>query len=378
MDKHTQIELLSELLALHQQKTPYLDEQWERADCQRYHCADFFAREQARISRKLPQIVAHSSELPSPGSFQTVELGGYSIFLVRGEDKVARAFHNVCRHRGAQLVQDERGCARRFSCPYHAWTYSNSGELIAVPHEKTGFPGLDRQEFALRGVPCEEYAGWVWICLDQETPIDVAAHLGSLTGDFNAFSEGEHVVFSTTVRDAHANWKLLVEGGLESYHFRVAHKKTIAPLFQDNLSSYRCFGRHMRSILPRSSLHELREQEQDQWNIRQHTNILYSLFPGSQFLVQDDHFIWIQGMPVAPDHTRLRLSTIVPKEACTSDRQSYWRKNHELTMATLNEDFDLAEGIQAGIKSGANPHLNFGRFEGALAEFNRCVDEAIG
>ncbi len=195
--------------------------------------------------------------------------------------------------------------------------------------------------------------------------------------DIIAMDAGSHVVFDTTTKAIAANWKRLVEGGIESYHFRVAHKDTIAGLFFDNLSSYRCFGRHMRSVLPRSSLNELRDRPEDSWDLSQHANVLYSLFPGSQFLVQEDHFVWIQSVPIAPDRTRLRLSTMIPQQANTVERQGYWRRNHLLTTTTLDEDFELGEGIQRGLASGANTHLNFGRFEGALVWFNRFVDEAI-
>ena len=272
---------------------------------------------------------------------------------------------------------DSSGCKQRFSCPYHAWTWNNTGELIAVPHEESGFPGLERSEFGLHGVACEEYGGWIWVCFGEEGQIDVASHLGELGGDMLAIDAGNHVIFDSMTRDIAANWKILVEGGIEAYHFRVAHRKTIAPLFLDNLSSYRCFGPHIRSILPRSTLPELSEQPADQWELKKHANVLYSLLPGSQFLVQEDHFVWIQGIPLGPDRTRLRLATMVPREDLTDENRGYWRRHHDLTSTTLEEDFSLGESIQAGMSTGANNHLNFGRFEGALARFNQFVDEAI-
>lgn len=378
MDRSTQAELVSELLELHAKKSPFLDEKWERPGLERYLSPELFALERKHISRSLPQIAAHASELPDPGSFLTLEMAGSPLLLTRDENGIVRAVYNVCRHRGAQLVGEKSGCKHRFSCPYHAWTWNNSGELIAVPHEKAGFPDLDRNEFGLHSVPCEEYAGWIWVSLAGENGIDVTAHLGGLAEEFTAMLGADHVIFDTSTRDIAANWKILVEGGIESYHFRVAHKNTIAPLFLDNLSSYRCIGRHIRSVLPRSTLPELHEQAEEDWDIGKHANILYSLFPGSQFLVQEDHFIWIQGMPIAPDRTRLRLSTLIPRESNTAESREYWRLNHDLTMATLDEDFHLGESIQRGLDSGANSHLNFGRFEGALAQFNRFVDQAIG
>lgn len=376
MEKQKQLDILGELIELHAARSPYLDETWEKPSMSRYHDPAVFALERDRIFHALPQIAAHSSELPEPGAFLRVELAGKPLLLIRGEDGVARAFFNVCRHRGARLVEDDSGCRMRFSCPYHAWTWNNVGELIAVPHQDTGFPGLDRKDFGLSAVACEELGGWIWVSF-AEGALDIRAHLGAMLPEFEALDASSHVIFDTTIKDIDCNWKILVEGGLEAYHFRVAHRNTIAPLFLDNLSSYRCLGRHVRSVLPRSTLVEMSQRPQEEWDLRKHSNILYTLFPGPQFLVQEDHFVWIQGTPITAEKTRLKLSTVIPADQNTADKAQYWRKNHELTLYTLDEDFVLGESIQQGLTSGANRHLNFGRFEGALGQFNRFVDEAL-
>ena len=377
MDKQLQNAAIEELLELHEQKSPFLDETWEKPDLERYTSQAFFDKEREHVFQARPFIAAHASEIAEPGDFMRSEADGRPILLVRGEDGVARAFYNVCRHRGAQLVSDDSGCEHRFRCPYHAWTWSNTGDLIAVPHEKTGFPDLDRSQFGLHQIPCQEHAGWIWISLAKDQKIDVEAHLGELNGEFGALDAQDHVIFASDTLDIAANWKLLVEGGIEAYHFRVAHRNTIAPLFMDNLSSYQCIGQHLRSVLPRNTLPELKEEQQEDWNIREHANVLYSIFHGSQFLVQEDNFVWIASTPMGPDRTRLRLSTMIPRSDFIPEKQKYWSSHHKLTMTTLDEDFVLGEGIQRGLTSGANPHLNFGRFEGALTKFNQFVDEAI-
>lgn len=378
MQKSTELELIDELLELHERRSPYLDADWQRPSPERYLSSDIFQRENARIFHRLPHIVAHVSELPDAGDFITRDSMGRPLLLTRGDDGAARAFYNVCRHRGARLERDGAGCRRRFSCPYHAWTYNNAGELVAVPHEKSGFPGLEREEFGLRRVACEEYAGWIWIAFDDANDIDVAAHLGEMAGDMLAMRAADYVIVETTGRDTAANWKILVEGGIESYHFRVAHRNTIAPLFLDNLSTYRRFGPHMRSVLPRSTLPEMKAQAADERELGKHANVLYTTFPGSQFLMQEDHFVWIRAMPVAPDRTVLTMCTLVPAGDNTQGKRDYWARHHAFTMKTLEEDFVLGEEIQQGLACGANTHLNFGRFEGALSSFNAMVEDMIG
>ncbi|MEM9107234.1 MAG: SRPBCC family protein, partial [Pseudomonadota bacterium] len=176
------------------------------------------------------------------------------------------------------------------------------------------------------------------------------------------------------------NWKVVVEGGLEAYHFRVAHRHTIGALFHDNLSTYRMLGKHIRSILARVTVDELVEVPRKEWKLRDHANVLYSLFPNSAWLVQSDHCVMIQFSPIAVDKTRIRCVTLRPKqdEPLNEKQQKYWDKNHALTIKTLDEDFDLGEKIQAGLALGVNDNLTFGRFEGALGKFNEVVDEALG
>ena len=84
-----------------------------------------------------------------------------------------------------------------------------------------------------------------------------------------------------------------------------------------------------------------------------------------------DHLVWIHSEPLAADRTHMSIHTLALK---TSDDDAHWRRNHGITVATLTEDGDIGERIQEVIGSGANEVFHFGRFEGALTRFNRCID----
>lgn len=372
MDRETEIALIEEILALEAGGSAYLDEGVTRSDVQSYLDPGQFARERAAIFRALPAIAVHSSELGEPGAFLHREIAGMPVLLTRDRDGQAHAFLNVCRHRGARLVEEESGCKNSFTCPYHAWTFGNDGALRGVPHEAQGFPGLDKAQMGLTALPCAERFGWVWVTPDRDAKPDLDGFLAEVRPDLNWLEmEGLRVAHSDEVL-CPANWKLLVEGGIEAYHFRVAHAATIAPYFHDNLSSYRMFGAHMRSIIPRRSMAELKGKPQEKWRIREHSNVLYSLFPTNQLLVQADHIAWIQLQPLSAGETRIRLSTVVPADS-GAEMDGYWAKNHAITKRTLTEDFDIGASIQAGLASGANEVLTFGRYEGALDRFNGLV-----
>jgi len=103
--------------------------------------------------------------------------------------------------------------------------------------------------------------------------------------------------------------------------------------------------------------------------------VLYTLFPGTSLLVQSDHISWIQSEPMSAGRTRLRLSTLIPTSE--AERTEHWKRNHQITRTTLDEDFVIGERMQATLLSGANQNMLFGRFEGALDAFNQTVENHL-
>ena len=290
------------------------------------------------------------------------------------------AFLNVCRHRGATLERGESGCKRIFTCPYHGWSWRSDGALHAVPHEAQGFPDLDHSTRRLRALPVAEAHGFIWLIADpnSDATLNIADWLGDLDADLQWLELADHRIAVSESMLVEANWKLLVEGGLEAYHFRVAHKQTIAPYFPDNLSTYTLVGPHVRSVLPRTTLVDLHGTPEDDWQVRRDANLLYSLLPNAQLLVQQDHVVWVHAEPIAVNRTRLQLTTLVPKRSPeTAEMAAHWARNQQISVATLNEDFELGEEIQTGLLAGANPSHLFGRFEGALAHYNAAVEAAL-
>ncbi|MEM7660641.1 MAG: SRPBCC family protein [Pseudomonadota bacterium] len=375
MNRETELELIDELLGLKAGKTHYLDEAVTRNPVDHYLSEDRFDLECERIFRKTPMIAAHGSEMANPGDFLRRQVAGLPVLLTRDKSRGVNAFVNVCRHRGTRLVDDEAGCKLRFSCPYHAWTYANSGELIAAPHFDEGFTGLDKADLSLKRLDCQERFGFIWVTAGADGAIDLDTHLAEIGPDLDALGMDDMVVVHQDAPVHDANWKILVEGGIEAYHFKVAHRKTIGPYFEDNLSSYRMFGSHIRSILMRTSMAKLDEETRDTWRLRDHAQVLYTLFPNTALLVQQDHIAWINQEALSAGQTRVRLSTLAPTSE--ANKTDHWKRNHEITRTTLEEDFVIGESIQANVASGANKEMLFGRFEGALDAFNQVVEARI-
>lgn len=380
MKHETQVKLLDEILGLLKQKSAYLDEKVTHSDHKRYIDQNQFQKEQKKIFLGNPILIAHSSELPEEGSFIIRDCFGIPILITRDRDGNINSFYNVCRHRGARLVEDTEGCKHRFTCPYHAWTWDNQGRLIAAPHKEQGFPNLNMKQYGLKQINSTEQDGWIWCDLTKKNTKDsIAKFLKPIQEDIKWLKAEEHEIHDVNEKVWKCNWKILVEGGLEAYHFRVAHAKTIASMFHDNLSTYQVFGKHIRSILARITVDELVEVPRKKWKIREHANVLYNIYPNTAWLVQADHIVLIQFFPTKPNETKIRCVMLRPKQTreLTKKQRSYWDKNHELTTKTLDEDFGLGEKIQANLKWGVNQKLTFGRFEGALKKFNQIVDKDI-
>ena len=376
MERKTEIGLIEELLGLREAKSHYLDDEIEFNSVDQYQSEAIFQRERDQMFARLPAVAAHVSELPNAGDFVKREIAGRSILVTRDVQGEVHAFLNICRHRGTQLVDAESGCKHRFTCPYHAWSYANTGELVSVPHMDTGFPDLDKAQYSLKSLQCEERFGFVWVIATPDISFDFDAYYAPIAAEAEGLDLANMAIAHEEKKVHNSNWKILVEGGIESYHFKVAHRKTIGPYFEDNLSSYQMLGDHMRSVLMRSSMHVLRDQPTDQWRLRDHANIIYTFFPTTQLLVQKDHVVWINSRPVSAGQTELRLATLAPKSRLSEE--AYWQKNHQITSTTLNEDFVIGESIQNGFASGANDVITFGRFEGALPEFNRTIKRHTG
>lgn len=378
MQRSKELELIRECLALAQERKPYMESDETFIPVSKYTDEARFRAERETLFRRSPNLLAHSSQLGNAGDFITRRVAGAPVLLARGSDGAARAFLNVCRHRGATVEPRPEGHCKKFVCPYHAWTYGLDGRLERVRH-RDGFPSLDVESTALVPLPTFEASGFIWVQPEPGSESDFRSIFSDALLDEIAWLGTEQLdVFDTSSRVWKANWKLIVDGGLESYHFKIAHRNTIAQFFVDNGSTFELLGDHIRSVLPRTSMVELRDQPESQWHIREHSHLLYSLFPNASLLVQEDHVVLITMTPISVDQTQIDIASLVPSSVRGSERaQRHFRANHDFTEVTLNEDFEIAEQIQRGACTGANVHFRFARFEAAIARWHRLMDAKL-
>jgi len=192
-------------------------------------------RELEHVFRRSWQYAGAAADLAAEGAFLTVRAGRVPIVVVRGRDGDLRGFVNVCRHRGSELVLEERGCRRTLQCHYHAWTYDLDGSLRAAPGSADE-PDFDRGEFSLVPVAVGEWGPWVFVNPDAAAP-PLEETLGELP---RILADAGLDVGVLRPREAaryeiDANWKVVVDNYLECYHCPTAHP-AFAGMF--DLTSY--------------------------------------------------------------------------------------------------------------------------------------------
>ncbi|HBC54942.1 MAG TPA: hypothetical protein DCZ06_11815, partial [Alphaproteobacteria bacterium] len=237
MEKAMQIELSERLLAYNAQGTQALAEAPFRNDVSAYTDRARLAREQELLFRQTPLFMGISRQIPKPGDYLTNHLTGVPILVIRGDDGEAKAFLNVCRHRGAKLLE---GCGkgkRRFSCPYHGWTYDTSGALVNILEEKK-FGSVDKATLGLTPLPVEEKYGLIFVRPTPGEPVDIDKQLGGLAPEMAAFGFDSYVHYRTTEMSYNFNWKIVQDTFLETYHLPVLHKTTVSPLVDERVSTF--------------------------------------------------------------------------------------------------------------------------------------------
>ena len=165
-------------------------------------------------------FVEHESEIPDPGDYLLYEIAGESIIVVRGEHGEVHALYNVCRHRGSRVCLEPRGRRRRFTCPYHSWSYGLDGTLLSARQMPADF---DPASYALAGYPVKVFEGLIYINLSAGRAADfelITQHLSPFVAAHGL--TGAKVVHRETY-PTDGNWKLVVENFQECYHCVPAH-----------------------------------------------------------------------------------------------------------------------------------------------------------
>ena len=353
-----------------------------------FTCPRLLADEQRVFFRETPLMMGLAADLPGAGTYWADRATGLPILMTRDAEGVFHAFANTCRHRGAQVVADGRGAAERFSCPFHAWTYNGSGQLIAVYREPR-FGALPKDDFGLIELPAAEKHGMLWVKPTPGGAVDVDAALGGLADDMRHWKLAEHSYAASQVLRADVNWKLAIDTFGENYHFDVLHRESLAADIRGHLQTHDVFGRNYRMVFAQTKRFEefgqafanLRE-----WPFRLATLSVYFLYPNTIFLVDPYAVDVLRMFPEGdnPGRSRTAHSYYVPPnvrayfEDPEHPERDYAQRFVDFNRIVLEEDYQMAESTQRSANAGIQSHVLFGKNEPALLHYHNAHRSGLG
>lgn len=336
------------------------------------------AVERRRLFRHEPLFVGLSGDANEPGAYFVRNEAGAPILVVRARTGTLHAFIALCRHRGATLVEGSGIGSGHFTCPYHGWTYDDHGRLVAQPCSE-GFSGIPAEELGLMQLPVAEEHGMIFVRPAPGDAIDVDEHLGGAQRELASLGLANYVPFGRRELRVGINWKLAIDTFLEAYHVPSLHKKTLRPTILGSPAAWDAFGRCSRLVAVRRSIEEVRRQPESEWNLLEHSVVLYQIFPNTMLIYQIDHVEVVQAYPgEGPDSSCVVFALYTPAPLTGDRARRHFQKNFDLLLdVTEKEDFYLGEQIQRGFHVDGHDTVVYGRNEPGLAHYHRMIKAAL-
>jgi len=378
-----------------------------------YVCPDIAAREWDQFFQQHPQLIGLSDDLPEPGSFLTTEDFGTPVLATRDKDGTFHAFLNACRHRSVKVASSPRGQKSVFMCPFHNWSYANTGDLISIPNEDH-FGTVDKSCNGLIELPAVERDGLLWVHPQPDGQLDIDELLGELAAEIGSFNLGALKATGDKTIDMQLNWKLANDTFGETYHFGKLHKDTLGRLYYGNNQHLQEFGRHHRFVTANRGIDALRTQPETEWRVTYGTFVMYYLFPNIQLVVNSDSITLIRIYPDPKNPSRsitrigfyfepqIAAAILSAPDLSNSDAASEsggrphaevynyqgrgaddpatrLASSLEVFRSTIEmEDYAMGEMQQLAAADGTLKEIQFGRNEPALHHFHTSYREALG
>ena len=349
-----------------------------RVPATNYYERGRWEREVEGVFRRLPLMVALTAEMRNPGDYKAMEAVGVPLLLTRGTDGIVRGFYNICSHRASIIVEEGNGSARRFSCPYHAWTYDQQGALVGIL-SRDDFGAVDTSCLGLVELPVAERAGLIWAQLTPEPTVGIDTFLCGYDELLAEFGFGDwHLVSRRTIEGP--NWKVAYDGYLDLYHLPILHRNTFGPNMP-NRALYDAWGPHQRVTSPNPKLLALEEMPEDEWDAGKLIGGVWTIFPHvsiATFEAGGRGALISQLFPGPdPDTSFTVQNYVIDHEPSVEELELAEKQADLLEYVVTEEDYATGKRIQRAVKVGARPELLFGRNEGGGQHFHGFLEHVL-
>ncbi len=343
-----------------------------------YHSPALFDLERSELFLTHWQIVGHQGDIPAPGDWLTFDLLGERAVILRGRDGTIRAFHNLCRHRGARVVDGVQGhCKGALVCPFHGWVYNLDGSLRGPARPETFDADMDKSDFGLKPIELEIFHGFLFLRFRPGPQPAIAELLAPYATDFTAYRSDEILPASgwSGSQELPVNWKSVRDVDNEGYHVAMAH-----PALQD------LYGRTYRDLYLDNGLNvsigEFGDAPARRWSVKEYLKhhetqdwlpphlakswTYYGLFPNAVIAFTPESIQYYQEIPIDSGHTALTgrlyrrpdetrrmraaryLAYRIDRETSDEDQQlSIW--SNESMASEAFDDFHLSD-LEYGVR----------------------------
>jgi Rieske 2Fe-2S family protein len=376
----------------HHPQSPVMDHCPETLAAAAYYDAGWYAREQRTIWARNWVAAGRLNDL-RPGTMRKVQIGAASVILCRAPDGGLSAFHNTCRHRGAELCsQDEAPMGRLLTCKYHAWSYAaHDGRLMAVGHA-TPTSDFRKEDHGLIPVSIKVWNGFLFLNLAAE-PGELQPDLG--LDCLNNWPMDRLITGHRMVRDLACNWKVFWENYNECLHCPGVHPELCdmvpvyakgimarneaadwtpdeppAQVLKDGAATWTASGQPCGPVFPGLTAIE-----------RQNGFNFVTVYPTMFIVAHVDHVRAVMLQPLGPEITRLTAEWYFPQE--TLNQPGFDAAEvAAFAKIVMDQDADVAELNQRGLRSPAYRHGRLMPEEYAIHDFHKWVlrnmDEGAG
>ena len=353
-----------------------------------YTSEAFFELEKTELILKNWQLVCHISNIPKAGDYFTFEIFNERVFVIRGEDKNVRAFHNFCSHRGTKLIDETSGtCKGKITCPYHAWGYDFNGNLIKVPYENQ-FIDFNKNEHKLKSVEMEIFQGFIFVKLIESDVPTVNSQFAPYLDEISQYKLNEmEPLGRITMRPRNVNWKQIADNYVDALHIPVAHpglsglvgKSYGVEVSPNNGYIHKMWGDGKNSRENNLSnrlydkylpyMNHLPKNKQRYW-------VYYRLWPNLAFDIYPEQMDFMQFIPIDAKSTMIReIAYALPDDRRETKAAQYlnWRINRQVN----NEDTKLINLVQEGMNTNYFKSGPLASSEVCLIDSANKIREAI-
>lgn len=356
-----------------------------RIPVEHYFDSERWQRECDRIFRRMPLVLATTSELKNAGDYKALSVMDKPVLICRTASGQVKAFENSCAHRGSQVAATGRGNAKRFVCPYHAWSYDNEGALKHILCEDD-FGEIDRACNGLVELPCLERSGLVWVTLNSDSTLSIEDFLcdyDEVLSDFDLVNW--HFFDERVLRGP--NWKIAYDGYLDFYHIPVLHRNTFGADTPPQAIYYQ-WGPHQRVTSPDTIASIIKDHSEDDWPNEGLLAGVWTIFPhisiacfaGLDAVAEDSY----QAVMVSqlfpgkePGESYTVQNFLVDRELTPEQREAATQQFEFLKGVVRDEDYATGLKQQEALRTGSRDFVLFGRNEEGGQIFHAWVDKIL-